>query len=87
MKNDTEYEGGEEAPELIAKDTANYGPGMDGQDCLACENFKEPDRCKKVRGEISPTGTCDLFEGANNIPGLDMDEMGIDEFLFGAGEE
>lgn len=69
-----------------SKATVDYRPGREGEDCLACKNFDEPDRCKKVRGEISPTGTCDLWEMPDEVDGLTFgDSESLEDILFGPG--
>ena len=82
MKNETERPQND-APKMVDKDVVNYGPGKDGSDCLACEHFVEPDRCKRVRGEISPTGTCDLWTSPTQVDGLEFgDSDSIEQILF-----
>jgi len=76
----------DEKPEPRRKGEVNYRPGIEGEDCLGCENFKEPDRCDLVRGEISPTGTCDLWESPSSVDGLEFgDSESIEDILFGPG--
>lgn len=83
MENETVVEG--EAPkEQQSKSTVEYGPGIEGEDCLACKNFKEPDRCRLVRGEISPSGTCNLWELPEEVAGFSFgDSESIEDILFG----
>ncbi|WP_417436490.1 hypothetical protein [Idiomarina abyssalis] len=83
MENKTEFEN-ETKPELIAKADAEYRPGVEGEDCMACQHFQEPDRCGKVRGEISPTGTCDLWELPDEM-GMGQEASSIEDILFGGG--
>lgn len=88
MAIDNETEGLEapEPPKPRQKSEVNYRPGKNEEDCLGCEFFEEPDRCSRVRGEISPTGVCDLWESPNSIDGLEFgDSESIEDILFGSG--
>jgi len=89
LENETQYEGqSDKAPKQESKSTVNYGPGIEGQDCLGCEHFQEPDRCHRVRGEISPTGTCDLWTSPSQVEGFEFgDSESIEEILFGGAED
>lgn len=41
----------------------NYRPAENDQTaCGVCANFQPPNQCALVYGDISPTGTCDLFQ-------------------------
>lgn len=85
MDNETKQPG-EPGQQKEGKSVVNYRPGVEGQDCLSCANFDEPDRCQKVRGEISPTGVCDLWEVPSEIDGMQMGDMeALEEILFGPG--
>jgi len=81
-----ETQGGPEAPAMVTKAVAEYGPGLEGQDCLSCQNFMEPDRCKRVLGEVAPTGGCSLHESQQTAGGMGFgDTSGMEEILFGMG--
>lgn len=87
MKNETEFAQAPEEKGRVSKKDVNYGPGVEGQDCLSCGNFKEPDRCSRVHGEISPSGTCDLWEMPDSVDGMSFgDTASIEDILFGPGE-
>lgn len=83
MQNETESVTPEEKPDLQSKQTVDYRPGLEGEDCLACANFLEPDRCSKVKGEVSPSGTCDLWTMPDELGEGNMDS--IENILFGPG--
>lgn len=45
----------------IAKDAADYGPGMAKAHCGICRHFQAPDGCERVVGRINPKAWCRLF--------------------------
>jgi len=88
IHNETEMPPSEEETEKVSKSTAEYRPAEGRDECLACANFKEPDRCSEVRGEISPTGTCNLWESPNEIDGFEFgDAQSMESILFGPGDQ
>lgn len=82
-----------EAAGAQAKDAVNYRVGdPQGMSCGSCMNFRpEMLMCSKVRGEISPSGLCDLYESAREgevppgEPAAPVDQALLDEMLFGGG--
>lgn len=57
----------EELEELIPQDAAGYTlNAAEGRRCQDCVSFRPDGTCLKVEGEISPTGTCDLWESARD---------------------
>jgi hypothetical protein len=45
------------------KSAAHYQDSPKGQQrCADCKYFQPPDRCKRVSGEIKPSGWCRFFD-------------------------
>lgn len=73
--------------EKISKPAVNYRQTEDqAQMCANCKNFRDPNRCELVAGEIDPADTCDLFEAAEES-GVPAEGGGGDMMsaLFGGG--
>jgi hypothetical protein len=47
----------------VGQEQAHYGPAVSAaRSCAVCANFDGNNRCAVVNGEISPTGTSDMFQ-------------------------
>lgn len=54
--------------EKYTKRKVNYEPnGGPYTPCGECVMFVKPDACTAVEGDISPFGTCDIWEGEEHV--------------------
>jgi hypothetical protein len=54
------------AQQKISQAVAKYQLSPNGKDhCEVCDNFRPPNACKFVEGEIGPNGWCLLFSPKN----------------------
>lgn len=49
------------ATTLLDKKVVNYRQGTGNKRCDRCAYFLPPTACRRVAGDIQPTGLCDLF--------------------------
>lgn len=68
----------------ILPEEARLRPGQGTKVCELCMNFKAPNLCEAVEGEVAPNQVCDLFipvEGQEDL--VAYDDPGIMDLLGG----